>query len=229
MNAGQQEALRYERKFFVSDYSYADIKQILHFHPSFFREIYQERRINNIYFDSAGMASYYDNLDGNNQRLKVRIRWYGDLFEENKKPVLEYKIKKGLLGTKQFFLLKPFTINEDFSREVIANASEDLPKDTRDYLLSLQPTLLNTYQRKYYLSGDGLFRVTVDHHLKYYAIRYGRQKFVNSIEDHNGTVVELKYESEHEPLANKVASAFPFAVTKNSKYMQGLDKILLYP
>src|SRR5688572_29998156 len=118
----QPEVLRYERKFLITNYSYKDVLQILKFHPACFSEIFEERSINNIYFDTPGLLHYYDNIEGSPDRLKVRIRWYGELFGPVDKPVLEYKIKKGLMGKKESHALRPFVLNEKFNKAEIEKA-----------------------------------------------------------------------------------------------------------
>lgn len=223
----QSEPLRYERKFLISDYSYSDVKQILKFHPACFSEIFQERSVNNIYFDTLGINDYYDNVNGEQRRSKVRIRWYGDLFGNIQKPVLEYKIKTGLLGKKLSYQLQSFLIDSNFSKSQIIHAISTLPLNIKDQILSLKPTLLNSYKRTYFLSADKNFRATIDHHLCYYKIQYSGNPFTNKSIDHNSTVLELKYDSSLETLAKSVANAFPFALTKNSKYLQGLERVFI--
>src|SRR3712207_351051 len=111
--------LRYERKFFITGRSAKEIEQQLHFHPACFKEIYNERWINNIYLDTLGFNNYYDNLEGERERWKTRIRWYGGLFGEISKPVLEFKIKRGLLGNKKSYPLRSFTLNTAFNFQTI--------------------------------------------------------------------------------------------------------------
>ena len=43
---------RYERKYFIENMSRETIETLIKLHPAIFREIYCERRVNNIYFDS---------------------------------------------------------------------------------------------------------------------------------------------------------------------------------
>ncbi|CAN5326472.1 hypothetical protein BH10BAC1_BH10BAC1_17560 [soil metagenome] len=166
MSIKESEPLRYERKFLITDYSHSDVEQIIKFHPSCFSEIFHERVVNNIYFDTLGMGNYYDNLEGEKDRVKVRIRWYGDLFGHIEYPVLEYKIKKGLLGNKLSYNLKSFVLDEKFSQKQILNSinSEIIPANVKNEVASLKPALLNSYTRKYFLVADKKFRVTVDHH-----------------------------------------------------------------
>ncbi len=222
------EELRYERKFLITDYSAKEVEQMIKFHPSCFSEIFHQRAINNIYFDSLGFNNYYDNVEGSTERLKVRIRWYGNLLGKIEKPILELKIKKGLLGKKESYPLLPFELTNSFSREEIVKAisSTDFPIHIKDLMKSLQPTLLNCYTRKYFLSADKNFRITIDTALTYYRISYTGNTFLNKVVDNESSVLELKYNSGFENEAKQVGNSFPFALTKNSKYLQGIERSL---
>jgi hypothetical protein len=227
--SGQSEPLRYERKFLITDHSFTEVEQMIKFHPACFFEIFHERNINNIYFDTLGLNNYYDNVEGETERLKIRIRWYGNLFGNIQKPVLEYKIKTGLLGKKKSYQLQPFEVDSAFSKSQIINAikTDALPQNIKDQILSLRPTLLNCYKRKYFLSADRNFRITIDHHLTYYGIHYTGNTFSNKSVDYYSTILELKYDSPLETEAQSVADTFPFKLTKNSKYLQGLERVFL--
>ncbi len=225
----KQDLLRYERKFLITDYSHADVEQMIKFHPACFSEIFYRRTVNNIYFDTNGLTHYYDNVEGSPERLKVRIRWYGPIFGKIEKPVLEFKIKNGLLGRKESFNLKSFVLDTNFNQKEIAGAlnNEAFPKHIKNELLSLKPSLLNSYTRKYYLSADKNYRITVDHHLTYYRIGYTGNTFTNKSVDYNSTVLELKYDSSLEHESKSVANHFPFPLTKSSKYLQGLERVFI--
>ena len=110
---------RYERKFFISGLTKTEVEKIINFHPAMFFEIFQKRLVNNIYFDSSELNSYYDNINGDLNRIKTRIRWYGELFGEIEKPFLELKIKCGLLGKKLRFSLPPFKIGNHFNMQKV--------------------------------------------------------------------------------------------------------------
>lgn len=224
---GQSEQLRYERKFLITDHSYSEVEQMIKFHPACFSEIFHERNVNNIYFDTLGMTNYYDNLEGETERFKIRIRWYDNLFGHIQNPLLEYKIKKGLLGKKETYKLRSFQLDQSFSEVQIKKATDSIPPKIKNEIASLKPTLLNSYTRKYFLSADGNFRITIDHHLNYYRINYIGNIFVNRSLDHKTTVLELKYDSSLETEAKLVSNLFPFALTKSSKYLQGLQRVVI--
>ena len=101
---------RYERKYFITKITGKDIDSIVKLHPAIFSEIFHERSVNNIYFDTPDLNNYFDNIDGNMYRVKSRIRWYGMTFGVIEKPVLELKIKNGLLGRKESYSLDTFKL-----------------------------------------------------------------------------------------------------------------------
>ena len=102
---------RYERKFFITELSQYEVECIVKIHPAIFSEIHHKRFVNNIYFDSYNLKNFRENIEGATDRIKIRIRWYGDLFGYIKKPVLEIKIKKEFLNKKISIPIKPFILN----------------------------------------------------------------------------------------------------------------------
>ncbi len=224
----QPQELRYERKFLITDYSYKQVEQMLKFHPAAFSEIYHPRIVNNIYFDTFGFQSYYDNVDGEKDRMKVRIRWYGDLIGQIEKPILEFKIKNGLLGNKESYTLFPFQMDENFSKEqiIIALGDQKIPQFIRNHVLSLNPTVMTCYSRKYFMSADKNFRITIDHNLTYFRIGYDIGLIPSSSIDHKSVVLELKYDSAFGEDAIGLGNLLPFTMTKNSKYLQGIERIV---
>lgn len=222
--------LRYERKFLISGVDRYGIESIVKQHPAIFIERYPERCVNNIYLDTHSMSNYFDNVDGLSERLKVRIRWYGDLFGVVKNPVLELKIKKGFLGGKNIFPLKSFCLNEKYSlnKQQDMFASSDMPNSLIEYLKPLKFALLNRYCRKYYESSDHKFRITIDFNMEFYKLDSANNSFNEKFVDFNNTVLELKYSDENDDFAESISNFFPFRVTKSSKYVSGIDKLYQY-
>jgi len=223
---------RYERKFTVpNEYSTTTIEQLIKRNRALFREVFHIRQVNNIYFDTAAYNDYFDNVLGVSDRKKIRIRWYGKTFGEIKKPVLEIKIKKGLVGDKWSYKLTPFSLNNDFTNEKIQSVfkNSNLPLPILESVKMVTPTLLNSYSRKYFLSADNKFRVTLDFKLLYYKIE---KKFNNfnfaPVPDAN-KIVELKYGLQDDATANKISNQFSFRLNKNSKYVNGINTIKQFP
>lgn len=219
---------RFERKFFITDLSYQEVEHILKHHPAFLNEIFQKRYINNIYFDTHNSTYYFDNVDGAANRLKVRIRWYGDLFGKVNKPTLELKIKKGLVGTKKSFRLKPFTFDNNATGITINQCvlDSEVPDWIKELFSRLNPTLVNRYGRKYYKTANKHYRVTIDDHVTFYNIRPGFNTFTEKVIDQDTIIVEVKYDQKHDIRAFDISQFFPYRLTKSSKYVNGLNKFM---
>lgn len=219
------ESLRFERKYRTEAF-HADIIQLIKCHPAAFTEAFYERQINNIYFDSPGFENYYDNVEGRANRWKYRIRWYGETFTHVADPVLEIKVKKGLMGYKHHYRLTPFTIKPGFSVKELDLSVNDPSKPFIDVLgKNLTPVLLNTYKRRYFISADKKFRITVDYDQIFYKLNKYNNLFLNKVKLNKGnTVIELKYDNEHEIEAKNIGMQLHFLLTKNSKYIEGIEK-----
>jgi SPX domain protein involved in polyphosphate accumulation len=214
-------AFRYERKFFINDLTYKNVESIIKLNPFQFSEIFHLRNINNIYYDTLFMHSLNDNILGISDRLKVRVRWYGDLFGEINEPTLELKIKKGQVGKKHSIKINPFRleIGEYLHPKcpLISNYSNQINYDLNNY----KPTLINSYQRKYFLSKDKMFRVTIDSNQTFIPISMNVP--IKKISDKTSIIVELKYGDKEDDKARNLSDYFPFRLSKSSKYVRGLS------
>jgi len=220
---------RYERKFFITSVTKDEIEKLIKFHPANFSEVFYERSINNIYFDTPMFKSYFDNIDGNSDRTKVRIRWYGELYDNIKKPTLELKIKNGILGHKLHFLLKPLNTATQLNKLDIVQLTSnvDIPQHILAKIKVLTPTLLNRYNRKYFLSADKRFRITIDTNQVFYKICSINRYFLNRCRDNSSIVLELKYDRNADKDASYITERIPFRLTKSSKYVRGIEKLYL--
>lgn len=216
---------RYERKFHVPELRVDELNHILKLHPALFSEIFYRRAVNNIYFDTTNFDFYQENLAGVADRVKVRIRWYGDIFGHIKKPKLELKIKKGFLGTKVSYPLVAFDFDKNMTlkkmrKEVFLKS--DLPPDVAELLKPVHFALVNRYMRKYYVSSNKGFRATVDDELEFYRIKPCINTFQQKCIRDEDIVLEIKYNFDYDDQAHKVCNQFPFRVTKFSKYVTGI-------
>jgi len=134
---------RLERKYYISDYQGYILKSYITLASMGLKEIYYKRKINNIYFDTDDLAFYKDNLIGAKDRLKLRLRWYGE--GKMKNPNLEIKMKEADLIYK---LVTPF------------NHKLDLP--IKELIKRLKPSVENSYYRRYFLTANKKLRLTVD-------------------------------------------------------------------
>ena len=225
----QIREFRYERKFRVEELDARQIRILVKRHPRIFYAPYPPRHVNNLYLDTAEMGNYHANVSGDSERHKVRIRWYGGLLGEIKKPVLEFKVKEGLVGGKYSYTFPAFSLDAAFSQDGFQKLirQSDLPDPVRWHLRDMNVVLCNRYYRWYYVTKDGKYRVTVDSTMTYFQVKRANNYFRHKFLDPKATVVELKYARELDPTADKVASFFPFRTTRNSKYMTGIEQIYL--
>jgi len=209
---------RYERKFVINELNVHEIELQLKLHPALFSEIYHERSVNNIYFDGIDFNNYLSNVIGISQRKKIRIRWYGELFGTIQKPVLEIKNKHGHLGVKESYRLPHFVLNRNIKKcrwnEIFCRS--DIPESLKLELKFTNPTLINSYSRKYFLSHDKKVRVTIDKKLRYYFIINGKEHSDSSI------ILEIKYNYSEKNNINRITDYLNFRLTKNSKYVNGI-------
>jgi len=220
---------RFERKFVVEDMHYHDVVQQVRNNNAAFSDLYYPRHINNIYFDSNDMDFYSDNVSGKGSRKKARIRWYGDLMGDISEPVLEFKMREGMVGNKLSFKLAPFKLDHNFTGDYIQEIlrKSDVPGWVLSTMLMLKPSLLNRYHRRYFISFDRNFRLTIDDKLSYHGIGNGLNSFMEK-HTSDDIIVELKYDQIYDGKdAAFITNSLPFRLTKSSKYVNGFD--LLHP
>ncbi len=190
------------------------MQQVIRLHPASFKKIFPDRQVNNIYFDSPHFTCFNDNVAGVANRVKFRIRWYGD-FDVIKKPKLEIKIKKNQLGRKLTYDLPAFELE---------NLKSIIPI-VRSYNKTgtpLVPVLLNSYRRAYYGTTDQKFRITTDQDL-YFQNPTGKSISNSGYYKDEATILELKYDAALDSDADRIMQYLPFRQTKSSKYVTGVN------
>ena len=216
---------RYERKFTANATHRSEILHYIKAHPAFFREVFHPRQVNNIYLDSKELAFYKANVIGVSERKKVRIRWYGDLFGSIEKPTLEFKIKHGLVGDKWSWKIANFELDKNFEGDYLQEKFKlsNLPHPILESLQNLEPTLLNSYQRTYFLSADKKYRLTLDEQLDYNRISNKNNLFLQKRSTPNQYILELKYGLDLDHHVDTISGKLPFRLDKSSKYVNGID------
>jgi SPX domain protein involved in polyphosphate accumulation len=224
----QDSNIRFERKFLFQNCHVQDIIQSVYRNSYGFQEIFHKRKVNNIYFDDSNYNFYKQNVEGVADRKKLRLRWYGQNALEIENPTIEIKKKMGEAGDKNSFRLKGVSL--DMAKQTPNNIHAFLLKNTEKNLPAhlalnrLHPTLINTYERRYFLSFCGRYRITVDFNQAFYNPNY--VVLENSQRKINDIVLELKYAVEADNEARQVSQQIKTRLSKNSKYVNGIN--LLY-
>ena len=75
--AAESSEVRYELKLPCEAMFQPQVRSWIRLHPEGFRSAFATRQINNLYLDSLGLTDLAENLSGQAERTKLRLRWYG--------------------------------------------------------------------------------------------------------------------------------------------------------
>lgn len=219
---------RSELKFDVSTYNYDQILIYLKTHPLIFREHYEKRSVNNIYFDKYNYQFFKDNVDGISERLKARVRWYGDTFKKIENAKLELKIKNRELGRKEYYNINNFILNENSNKNEIykfISGNRFLNVKVKKILFKTMPVLVNSYKRRYFVSASRKFRITLDTNLVFYD--FSNINFIKYFT--NVKILEIKFLKNEFVNIQNLTQHFPFRINKSSKYVTGVNLLKTKP
>lgn len=219
---------RYERKFVFEGADLENIiMNIVFSNPYGFKEIYERRTVNNIYFDDFENSFYKENISGDGWRKKYRLRWYGENFFDVCSPVLEIKKKYGEVGDKISYPLKGAEMDLKLynSTQIFTKINSLIKKIHPELCHSfclLTPKLYNSYERRYFLSSCARFRITLDFNLKYFNPNY-RHPFNENEVHQKEVILELKYDTDYDDESRILSQNIGARLSKNSKYVRGFE------
>ena len=196
---------------------------MVNLHPENFTTHHPSRQVNSIYFDTPTLECLNDNLRGVANRNKLRLRWYGD-HPRHVNAQLELKRKRGMVGDKKIFNL-PYKVDLTNSWSTItAQLKQHAPIEWRLIIdEAVRPTLINRYQRDYYVSRDGEMRVTLDYDQVAYDQRFGiRPNLRTKTIIPKTVIIELKSPASAQARLTNIVQGFPIRRTRNSKYTSGV-------
>ena len=215
---------RYEKKFVLKNNFNFLINKYIKSNKLFFRKQFIERTVYTIYFDNNNLDLYCQNINGLNNRKKIRIRWYSPISNFFI-PILEIKIKKGNLGEKIKIPLKKLDKKSISSPQDVFNSilKDKYDKKITNILYTLKPNLFISYSRNYYLSRIVDCRLTIDKNIKFYSIKGG--KINNIYRRYDKTLIEIKYPETIQSYVLDGINEIPFRITRHSKYVEGLNMV----
>lgn len=181
---------RFERKYELSLNEFIQFEKLLLL--SDLKVLYEDRVINNCYLDSYNHRAYEESIEGYSEKIKTRVRWYGDFFQTTT-PTLEFKLKQNNSNTKELFKLPEIEIHEQLNWKNYIETIRNHLSDTQNFMLSekLEPVMLNSYSRSYYSNFEKTFRLTVDKDLQFFSpnVLYENQLGYKI----NRFIIELKF------------------------------------
>ena len=222
----QIDSYRYERKFNIPKHLESIGLALIRSKCSDLSELYEQRQVNSFYYDTCNFKFARQNINGNSNRKKIRLRYYGDqIFLKN--PQIEIKSKFGNVGTKEVIGMnkKNETNNVIYNIEQF-NKIHELDLNINISLIDLKPVLFVSYLRKYFISNCNRFRFTLDKNISYKAVDFALNKnFLNNNQFVNAeeSILEIKYNVRDEINELIKYLEFPFRVTRYSKYVTGLS------
>ena len=212
-----RDIYRYERKFILSNQTIPELENLLRNSKFNFKKNYPTRKVNSIYFDDYNANSVLDNLDGNNFKNKVRLRWYGKKKLINS-PTLELKNKNGYVNYKKIYKIKNFQPTKFTKKNVDFIMKELFYK--YNFLKKKIAISSTHYDRLYFISSRNNIRATLDFNINYFNIHnhsnYNLNKYSKSF------IIEIKYPNEKDEYVRTKLENITLRVSKNSKYINSL-------
>lgn len=219
---------RYERKFHALHVTRAQVELAVKLHPAHFRRAYPPRYVNNIYYDTATLSDFRVHVNGAAQRSKLRLRWYGPSRGVVENSVLELKAKSGQVGNKPAYALPGFSHDGRCDAKTLCAAARhcNVAAEIVERLARSEASLHNRYHRCYYESADHQFRITIDSDQTFQQPPRRFLGYKRRLEVPQLVIIELKYAAALDNRADRIAGAFPFRLSKISKYVYGIQQFV---
>ncbi len=147
------ENLRIEKKFVFGKYQNDLVEKLLLINN--FSKIYPDRNISSIYLDTLNFDFVKNNINGINERKKIRIRWYNDNLE---KIYFEEKNKRNFYVWKNISKINISSEKDNF----IKNLKNFFSKSNNIKNYNYNFILKTNYKRNYWLSHNEKIRATID-------------------------------------------------------------------
>ena len=215
---------RYEIKSVMHNLMVDDFLFKLNFFFNEIKKSYDDRIINNLYFDNNSYSLVEHHINGAELRKKIRVRWYGD------NPIgtpgeLQIKWKRNYFNWKKNYTLsKNFYFNGSswmFYKKKIMGM---LPIEAKTILkLYPRPTVLNKYLRKYFETDDKQIRVTVDQQITNWSqLSIFKPNLKNYTKLDELSVIEVKIPEDMYSFAATKLEKLNLYQRRHSKYLKGL-------
>ena len=171
-------------------------------------KLYDDRLINSIYFDNDKFEIYHDSVEGLSPRKKIRLRFYGDKRQFDKK--------------KELLLEKKYT---NFSgRSKISKKIQDFDNLLKYGILDTKygicyPRTIVSYLRSYYICKD--YRITMDTDINFKS--YNTENSIYNLGSIEDIIVEIK--TNNTSRIDDLKKTFPFSEVRFSKYCKSIESL----
>lgn len=220
MDADNRPGLRYELKIATNAGAWSRVRAALWTDRACLRRLYPERIVQSVYLDTPRGAALDENLSGQSQREKWRLRWYGE-EADRVEAHLERKVRENALGWKEIFPLSTrIAVEGELRGHFLSELHRRLTPFVRERLHGLVPAQWIRYTREYATSADRTLRVTLDREIRSWDLRIApslRRRCPTPIA--NILVLEIKCSPEHLDRAQALVGRLPFPVGRSSKFV----------
>ena len=88
--------------------------------------------------------------------------------------------------------------------------------------------VLVRYNRSYYESKSYDIRITIDKGIRFYPQQLSSKLNIsNNSRNNENIILEIKYMNSNHELISDIVQYLPYRVTKSSKYVMGVDSIMI--
>lgn len=194
--------------------------------------------VRSLYFDSLFKNSYFEKMNGENIRRKLRVRFYPDfvnggneiVFIEIKRKVNE-NVSKARIAIKFGDLFKVIDGNTSFAKKFFRNLPHYDRKTLEEiwYLykrFNLKPVCVVSYKRQPFVGKiENRFRITFDTNMKVrnsnFNLHYGTGKYFIP---RNFAIMEIKFNDVIPNWVLRIVQINNCVQEKVSKFANGLEK-----
>ncbi len=191
-------SFRIEKKIFIKKINLAEFKKALF--NSGVKTLFQNRKVQSIYFDNINKQMYLDSIEGLTPRKKIRVRNYPDTSD------VSYKLETKISSVEGRHKIAK-KISDDYFKKIKSDGLFD-PK------YGVCMPLLNVIYEREYLKKDDI-RITIDTDITYNIHNNEVTKKDENI------IVELKTSKNKD--IDDIFEKFPYQEIRFSKYCNGIE------
>jgi SPX domain protein involved in polyphosphate accumulation len=186
--------------------------------------------VRSLYFDSDRFTNYEEKMNGNDDRLKLRIRTYQSMLKPDDGLRVELKARKGLTMEKHSTWIKYFEYMEYMASRHWSSIGNPILEEFERYsfLKELTPKILVDYEREGYSArGMESLRITFDHKVRstrssslfpvhsFFRVHYPGQ-----------VVLEIKCDKTQPAWVRNMVQQQGLGLVNNSKFAQGIELVM---
>lgn len=222
---------RFELKYRIHYQDYLKIRNALRIYMK--KDIFTMKAkgngylVRSLYFDSDDYASYHEKMDGNNERVKLRIRSY-EKKPNKKSPIrVELKMKKRDLVIKRSTFVSFDEYLYFMQKGHWKNTDNTTLREFERYRLSKQhnaKVLIEYYREGYETKLKNGLRITFDHRVKSF---HSKELFPDYgfFREHNPhlVIMEIKFTDDLPDWVKGLVHTYGLKTIANSKFTQGIQ------